>query len=350
MLSNMRKRTLFPFIFLFIPSYIYGNDCTGKNETDCKNARGCQYYDLFGTPYCGLCKEGKYCPDVNDNNKCSDWNDNGGVCTCPEPFTESDAGATEMEDCYKNVSCKYYSTSAPCKDYYHSSIECTISGTKYYAHNEQNSENGTTCYLNWLDCNQFNVNGSNCSAGDQSREITGQATYNSSTHKWDISTCECETDYPSDTCSAKQTYSITNSNGHVDLVIDGIGFDWSRGYWCTQCKPGYYVNHETDIDTESHEIDNCKADHVCQCTQIPKGKYQATECQPFSYLLANTNHDICPPTNCPAGKTTDSAGTVGNESNVCKYSPTGTKFCDANGCFNLDISNWNFGTTNQSGL
>ena len=313
------------------PSFADNIDCTelGRDNSDTEQG----YYSTINGPV--PCEVNHYCTG------------DGWAHCCPPDYPLSDGGinAKEMADCYKNVSCIHETMQEQitCKSYYDGITECEqgmTSNTDVAVHYENENEQ-EQCYTGHLNCDQFNVNGNNCSSSNSSPEITGTATYNGSTLKWNVSACQCQTDYPSDTCYAKSRYSMLVGDQNINTVATGITFSHNKGYSCIRCHTGYYVNHETDIDTENHTIQNCKADSVCQCTEIPKGKYLTEACTiEFTSPLNNTNQDICAPSNCPAGKTTETTGTIGEEQNVCSYDSNGTKFCDAKGCFTLNGINW----------
>lgn len=315
--------TLFLLIFILgLPSTCYAceeegdwHECNSSDE--CKGKFYTGQYTEWQT-----CGSDHYCPG------------NGKSYCCPTDYT-SDPGAINEASCYKNVSCKYLDSDLTCKQYYGGNTICKNQGNDIPVHYESNDR----CFTNYVNCDEFS---NNCTDGI----VSGVATWDSEQNIWNTgnsatSRCECITDYQSSTCSAKER-RFANSNVIVSSFTVPIDFTQGGTHWCTQCQYGYYVNPGTDIQTFTGD-DDCEKDRVCQCTKIPKGKYLETQCAEFNYDQFDPNQDICLPSNCPAGKTTATPGTIGEEQNVCSYDSNGTKFCDAKGCFNLgDVDSWDF--------
>lgn len=307
------------FILLLIPLNGYAdNPCRGLDPESCTATAGC-----YLANECVQCKEEYYCPAGESNRKkCSDLGDG--------TFTLSDAGATEEEDCYKKVDCIHWfkNTSKTCKSYYDSSlIDC---GDGMNSNTTVHLENDT-CYTGYLNCDQFN--------NDCTGTVSGYTKWDPSIGKWhtaptSTNRCRCESDYTSETCTGTQKHLTYYNQVYIDRTTQ-INFVPSE-YFCKQCMPGYYVNAATDINSD-HENDDCENDKVCKCTIVPKGYYINGQCPAIPDSITNMNNDICPPSPCPAGQTTDGPGAL--SLTECHFTAD-TKFCDAGGCFTLgDIKN-----------
>ena len=300
------------FILLLIPLNGYAdNPCQGLSSEGCSATAGCYFANE-----CTQCTKSHYCPaGESGRKKCSDLGDG--------TFTLSDAGATEEEDCYKKVDCIHYNNTKSCKSYYDSSlIDCgngmTNTSTVHFE--------GNTCYTGWLYCNQF--------ANDCSGTVSGYMKWDKSRNKWHTvpnndNRCLCESSYESDTCTGSQKYLPHYTQQYIDITAS-INFVPSL-YLCTNCKSGYYVKADTDINSD-HENDDCENDKVCKCTIVPKGYYINGQCPAIPDPITNMNNDICPPSPCPAGQTTDEPGAF--SLTKCHFTDK-TQFCDAGGCFTL---------------
>lgn len=298
------------FILLLIPLNGYAdNPCQGLSSEGCTATAGCYFANV-----CTQCTKSHYCPAGESNKKkCSDLGDG--------TFTLSDAGATEEEDCYKKVDCIHYNNTISCKSYYEGITDCgggMTSNTTVHLEND-------TCYTGYLNCDQFN---NNCTG-----TVSGYTKWDRSRGKWHTAPtsterCRCESDYTSETCTGKQTYFTNYNQVYIDRTTQ-INFVPSE-YFCTKCRAGYYVNAATDINSD-HENDDCANDKVCKCTIVSQGHYVNGQCNILYPVNPNTN--ICPPTPCPAGQTTD--GTGATSLTECHFTGD-TQFCDAGGCFTLD--------------
>ena len=284
--------------------------CTpGGEQHECSsgNCAG-KFYSgiLTGWQKCG---KGYYCPGT------------GIAKCCPDTHSNSEPGAEEAEDCYKEVSCIHWNRNSnkQCKSYYDSTIidcgeEMTSASTVHFE--------GDTCYTGYLYCNQFE--------NDCSGNVSGYTQWDKSKNQWHTVPsneyrCRCESDYESATCIGKQTYLTHHTQIYIDITTT-INFIPSS-YLCTKCKLGYYVNATTDINTD----DDCESDKVCKCTIVPQGYYINGQCS-IPDSITNLSDDICPPSACPAGQTTNA--TASTSQTDCHFTVQ-TQFCDAGGCFTL---------------
>ena len=307
-------------VVLTIGNSVACDGVLGVNGHDCNKG---EYWD----PTSGKCEEctsGRYCPKT--------INSNGIAYCCPTDYPDSANGATEIEDCYKTIKCMHEAAQKDCKSYDGGLIDCsdgiTSNSELYHFHFEDNQ-----CYTGVWNCNKFS---NNCQIGT----VTNSALWDEAKGKWNVSQCRCTATYDSESCIGQQDIMPSSPSWYITLN-GSINFD-SQIYHCTECKTGYYVKGESDINHDNNN-DDCENKSVCKCTQIPKGKYLNETCTGFHPPI-NTNQDICPPSNCPAGKTTKAPGAASAEE--CKYSNQ-TKFCDAKGCFMLtdaELTEWGLKT------
>ncbi len=355
----MRKRVLFLFMFLLIPHYVYGDNCADKNQTDCKNTAGCQYYNDEFVQYCGPCKSGNYCPGVNDTNKCSDWEANAGVCHCPTQFPFSTPGRETDWDCY-----------APCTDGSddpdNTVTNCGITKIQYdtsvgiysdddkanyvvscigdngaltwYDNNElyhAESRNDFTCYLNTRPCEKFGVvlkKGNNIESitPNTTDTFTGNAIWtNESGNDYYYSTTDCtyeriysSTEIQCETHQKYQSYDTQISKASNPIVYNVN----TSSYYCKQCTNSRYYP-TTDQPNGFPTCNNPNNGHhkACKCEEIQKGYYG-------SCIWDSTKELTACKKACPMGQTTTSGGSISSDD--CHYSNQ-TKFCDAKGCFTL---------------
>ena len=325
--------------------------CSDHNDHqgDCINAAGCYYLSNSGN--CTDCPSntdatdiGYYCPQ---DGICADGtpSDNG-RCQCPTPFNLSTLGNADIENCYADIDCihKTYDRILQCKHYSNDSFWCPEDVSTYRIHIEPDGN----CYTGTLNCGEFN---SDCNGSPKNDVLWDYQNHQWMTAENNPTKCICEGTSDSDPdlhCIAKANKTTTQN---AQYATQQISYDTINNYWCTECDSGYYVDAAYDLksvleppvsgQTWCHVDENDPGGQytVCKCTQVPKGSYLNTACPVFGKI--ETLADICPPNNCGAGKTTDNAGTIGN---TCHYSPD-TKFCDANGCFNItdaDSGNWNW--------
>ena len=322
---NFHSMRMFP-IFLLLPVTVYAaTNCPNiNNATTCGATAGC-YWN--GT--CGLCPA---------NHFCTGWNNN--LRSCEEAtdgdFNLSFAGSSSINDCYADIGCihKTQDNILQCKHYSNDSFWCPDGISTYRIHIEPDGN----CYTGILNCGEFP---SDCN-GSPKNDIQ----WNYQTHQWmtaenNPTKCICEGTSYSDHglhCTAKANKTTTQN---AQYATQQISYDSVNNYWCTKCDSGYYVDAYNDLSLVSEQPVSgqtwCHVDEndpggqytVCKCTQVPKGSYLDTACPAFGAI--ETLADICPPNNCGAGKTTNNAGTIGNN---CHYT-SDTKFCDAKGCFNI---------------
>ncbi|MBQ1927990.1 MAG: hypothetical protein II179_02900 [Alphaproteobacteria bacterium] len=316
---------MFPIFLLPVTVYAAANCPNIHDATTCGATAGC-YWN--GT--CGLCPANYFCTGWNNNlRSCEEaTNDN---------FNLSFAGSTSVEDCYKTINCKWANDSdTECRHYQNGTYVC--SGTNS---NGIHIENGQ-CYIGHRDCSLFYTTG--CSG-----TIYGDAQWNSGI--WNVTLCECRQEEFDDTanfCHAKRNkkaYSTTVTSVN-DTIIYTNGELKKR--WCISCLDGYYIERNNILSADGSnnecivgEESNGGQYAVCACTVAPQGTWIST-CN-VSYPILDPDSIQCSPTNCPAGKTTNSIGST--SINDCHYTNQ-TKFCDAKGCFNItDAANdgwdWN---------
>ena len=324
------------FISLFIPLTSMATTpaatCTPLDETQCNQTAGCQY-KFTG---CRQCDENHYCPG------------DGTSPECQTPFTDSDLGATSINECYKDQDChKPDDAIEQCKLYYNSTIECN---TIEEPHLDPRTN---TCYANTRNCNVFGAQ--NC----ESDQISGIATYlsqgtggsMSGGYRWDITDCVCNASDFEDTqerlCHGKSP--AIPSEQTVQNANDIINYNTSTGmYYCTRCihdngNTKYYANTTASDGTQcSPDPDNGR---VCKCeTSNELGYYRTGNCDTETDWAPNGN-DICIRKPCGTGQTTDTI--LPNSVNDCHFGGE-TKLCDDAGCVSLDglggvsAQNWKY--------
>ena len=321
--------------------------CSDHNDHqgDCINAAGCYYLSNSGN--CTDCPSnsnanstGYYCPQ---NGTCVDGTpSDDGRCQCPTPFNLSTLGNADIENCYADIDCYNYDDSVErCEHHYDNDINCSrIRG----AHIE-NINGNDTCYAGSRRCRLFGSE--NCSES----EISGTATRISghSGNEWDISSCSCGVaDFEDSTtlfCHGKQS-GVRPSSSTVSNAGVAINYNGSRdGYYCTRCvldngNIKYYANTTDSNGTQCSPGGN----HVCKCeTSSELGYWREGKCNSGTdWTGNNTGNNICKRVSCPVGKTTNEI--LPTDILGCHYSRD-TKFCDANGCFNITDAgsgNWDW--------
>ena len=174
---------------------------------------------------------------------------------------------------------------------------------------------------------------------------------------WDVSECKCDysaIQYNSNAnCYGTGTYpSIFNNTSTPNInTVHSIGEhiifnnDDPETFICRKCAAGpYYANYLSGLHT------------VNKCIKIPDNLYHGygywRKPSAPGYCDGGDNGILWPATlttnpcdikPCPAGKTTTEYGPIGSDS--CHYTDQ-TKFCDANGCFNITDAadgGWNWG-------
>ena len=327
---------MFPISLLciFFANNVYGSVCTQNLGSGINY--NCQpgTYPSIEQGGCVDCPQGYYCPGGRFA-LCCNLNTNGN-------FPESAERSDSIDDCYKNIDCHSSSDSIEqCKHYYNGQVrDCP---TIRDAHIEY--INGIAeCYADTRSCKLFNSD--NCSPD----QISGMATRfaNHYGSGWTIRTCKCDTAEFEDStelfCHGQQNgirpSLISVQNAGATITYDGS----IEGYYCTRCiydtdSDKYYANTTYSNDTCSL---NTTQGHICKCETSNNFGY-------WRKGLCNTNinwsneNNICQRIPCSAGKTTSEILPTATNDSICHYSPQ-TKFCDANGCFNItDASDWSWG-------
>lgn len=305
------------FVLLFIPATSMGNTpaetCNQyrDNESSCNQTAGCFYDSLYPTSdKCRQCERGSYCPATETEPQ-----------PCTSPFTDSDLGATSINECYKSEDCDLNGVvwSQGCRRYYNNTVVCNSAS----AHME-----GDACYINARNCQQFASEG--CSGDIRSLDILWTGT------GWNVSYCECTEQFsntPSLNCSGQQIKKTTSTLlSGVDQQIDYTNGEIKQ-YECFSCIPGYYaprVYSISDSDRPATCIPFSGQYSVCNCEATLQGTYSEN----CTWSVVSNGTNPCPKHDCPnPGQTTDGIG-LGTSPDSCHYSPD-TKFCDAKGCFTL---------------
>lgn len=351
------KGRLLIFVFsMVIPKIlIAGTNCTPLGEADCRETEGCEW----ASEACITClgsdspnSQGHYCPRLNADDDCSSTT---GACECPSNFPRSTAGATKIGDCYTPCAATSDNYDSYTKDcgltylghYNANEVSCKQNGIITYEQHDENyhaeplSDGAYGCYFKHRQCSDFNTN--TCSGN-----IYGPAEWRS--YEWDISNCECnQEEFPDYThsCNAKRNKKPSAST--ISGVNVPINYDTQFRYWCVSCFSGYYVKPDDILNAGGDnqtcivgEYENGGQYAVCECTPAPRGTW-IDSCN-ITYPITNPNNIPCSTTNCPTGKTTSSTGSTSIDD--CHYTNQ-TKFCDANGCFNITDAadggwNWDY--------
>ncbi len=316
--------------------------CSEHNSDpdDCINTAGCYYSNNVGCSNCPSNSNansiGYYCPQ---NGICANGTPSDhGRCSCPDGYPLSAEGAQNNDSCYKNIDCHDESDNTEqCKQSPRGNINCqNING----AHIE-NINGDSKCYAGTRLCSLFGA--VNCT----SEQISGTATRTSmhGDNVWSISSCSCgSTDFVNNDmlfCHGKQN-GTSPSFATVPDVGSTITYDNytnNYSYYCTRCildngNTKYYAN-----TTWSNGQCSPGNGRVCRCeTSNDLGYWRDGGCNSTTDW---TDDNICKRVPCPAGKTTSEilpTGILG-----CHYTNQ-TKFCDANGCFNITNvpADWNW--------
>ena len=347
----MRMLLLFVLFSIQLPIIAEAANCDTYNTpsldyTGCTNELGC----MVEAGSCIPCNSGYYCPE-NASNICSSTN---GACECPSGFPESTAGTTREGDCYTPCAARsdnYDSYTKDCGLTYLGysngfEVSCKQNGIITYNQNdadyhaEQLSDNTYGCYFKSRPCSDFIT--TTCSGN-----VFGSAIWQQS-YEWKVSGCECrQEEFPDNVhfCNGKRNKMSSTST--ISGVNVPINYDTQFRYWCVSCFPGYYVESNdilaaggTNQTCIVSEEENGGQYAVCKCTPAPQGTW-ISSCN-ITYPITNPDNPICYTTNCPPGKTTNGPQSI--SADECHYSRD-TKFCDANGCFNItdaDSGNWNW--------
>ena len=362
-------RMSFSLFLLFIPITLHA-DCYhdyNGNPEGCKNAAGCYWYSLAST--CADCPktddsgQGYYCPGSGAANQCPGWDSNGGRCPCPSAFPNSNTGTIYETNCYRacdsgnsdpNSTINYTDDCGLTLGDYGSTDETppiiciengVINSDIYHVERDFNNPNPTAdwttrCFLNERPCELFN----NEFSDNPNATISGTAHWAWSTYssRYYYNTNDCsvtvESNNINETAHCKTTafYKYQDGPSNEGLAYDpGSGTNTTilyelKNYYCNECQSKYYPT-----TTTPNGMSLCGAPQsgdayrVCSCHKIDDGYY--TTCNPWTI---NTPRDSCAPSRCPAGKTSVDATSI----NECHYSAD-TKFCDANGCFNITNAN-----------
>lgn len=321
---------LFFVLFLF-PVMASAANCSNfnNNPETCGATPGCHYHDNIQK--CKKCAEDYFCTGWNNQEaECSERTDGD--------FPKSEEGSDSIDDCYADIDCYDYDDSVErCERLYDNDINCSIIRGAHI----ENINGNDTCYAGSRRCRLFGSE--NCSES----EISGTATRISghSGNEWDISSCSCGVaDFEDSTtlfCHGKQS-GVRPSSSTVSNAGVAINYNGSRdGYYCTRCvldngNIKYYANTTDSNGTQCSPGGN----HVCKCeTSSELGYWREGKCNSGTDWTGN---NICKRVSCPVGKTTNEV--LPTDILGCHYSPD-TKFCDANGCFNItdaDSGIWNW--------
>ena len=328
----MRGLILFLFIIFFTNLGYALSYCDSNKGHPGFNCGVGSFYDVdLPVPGCRECDPEYYCLG-NGVAFCCNTKTNGN-------FPKSEEGSDSIDDCYADIDCYDYDDSVErCERHYDNDINCSrIRG----AHIE-NINGNDTCYAGSRRCRLFGSE--NCSES----EISGTATRISghSGNEWDISSCSCGVaDFEDSTtlfCHGKQN-GVRPSSSTVSNAGVAINYNGSRdGYYCTRCvldngNIKYYANTTDSNGTQCSPGGN----HVCKCeTSSELGYWREGKCNSGTDWTGN---NICKRVSCPVGKTTNEI--LPTDILGCHYSRD-TKFCDANGCFNItdadNSGNWNW--------
>lgn len=311
-------RMFLPFVLLFIPMTSLANVdpeiCfnIGNDGNLCNSTAGCFYDAEFnGENKCRLCPQDTYCLATETQPR-----------ECPSPFTDSDLGATSINECYKSEDCDLNGVvwSQGCRRYYNNTVVCNSAS----AHME-----GDACYINARNCQQFASEG--CSGDIRSLDILWTGT------GWNVSYCECTEQFsntPSLNCSGQQIKKTTSTLlSGVDQQIDYTNGEIKQ-YECFSCIPGYYaprVYSRSDSDRPATCIPFSGQYSVCNCEATPQGTYSEN----CTWSVVSNGTNPCPKHDCPnPGQTTNGDG-AGINQDACHYTHD-TQFCDAKGCFSFN--------------
>ena len=315
-------RMLLFFVLLLIPAVADAANCSNfnNNSETCGNTPGCHYHNDIQE--CKKCAENHFCTGWHNNQReCSEGTDG--------EFPKSDAGAESINECYRQIVCKWADdTDKECKHYRNNTYSCPSTDPNgIHIENDQ-------CYIGRRDCSLFNKTGCNGA-------VTGDVYWQNNV--WHTNNCKCNfepfTDNYEYFCNGQRHKDVVSTS--VNSVNDTI--DYTNGtitrYWCESCLPGYYVESSNISPVGSmpcvHDIEQGGPNTACKCTPAPQGTW-ITSCN-ISYPITDPDILPCSTTNCAAGKTT--TGTGSTNSNACHYGSE-TQICDSAGCVNLS----NFGT------
>ena len=316
-------------------------------EEECKKYAGCTYNGAE----CIYCERGSYCPGNSETYACA---------TVDLDYSESQAGADSSDLCYKSCTGDGAMTCGIAKPGGHFALAGNIICLYTMDDNllsvmlpsqEYHSEGVDGCYLNTRDCSKFTTaENDGTSLLDKEKNI-GYASWNQS-NGYDVTNCRHVTDDETDltNCIRKTFYKPLNSTNLQNA--QGVLRFWPNyttdvdhldKYFCIECLSASYYPLSTK-PANIHKCQNPDAGEsykACQCQAIPQGYYSSTG---QKWTIQDEVHT--PPESyhykaCPAGKTTGGGAVSADE---CHYSRD-TKFCDANGCFNItdaDSGIWNW--------
>ena len=329
---------MFPIFLLcvFFANNLYAAVCTQNLGNNIYNCPAGTYPDIEQGG-CRDCPEGYYCPGGHFAY-CCNLNTDGN-------FPESAERSDSIDDCYKNIDCHGSNDSIEqCNHYHNGQVgDCpNIRG----AHIEYT--NGTTeCYANTRSCKLFHSD--NCSP----EQISGMAEYfaNHYNSGWTIRTCKCNyTEFEDNTelfCHGQRNNVQPSSNSVLNVSATITYNGSAEEYYCTRCiydsnTNKYYADTIYSNDTCSPNITQ---GHTCKCdTSNDFGYWRKGMCN--TYTNWTNENSICKRVLCPVGKTTSEILPIATTDSVCHYTDQ-TKFCDANGCFNITDAadggwNWNY--------
>ncbi len=326
----MRVVIAFFCILLTFCAHAQNTNCYGKDADTCKSTAGC-YYE---SSVCNVCDADSYCPANSDPKVCND--------ETHELYPNSDEGAEDINECYNTLTCQNAdgnNFNQPCKFYYDGRQENCPSGS---LHIEDDNTEQLKCYANIRRCTLFGCTGYNCRlVEDPEGSTTLYASWDTAGKKWNVSNCRAAGDdfgYPEKHCLANATsIKPTGNNTYVPFATSLITFDTILEYSCSECDSGYYATNGTTTPSAPCHKPSGSSAVVCSCQIAPKGFYMQRSCG-WEYPLSTGGIPGCQPTPCPAGKTTEGAGSA--SASACKYTSQ-TKFCDSKGCFTLGDDIWN---------
>lgn len=366
----MRGKYLLLLFFVLIPCVTQGACPEHNADRDaCIAEPGCYYLqgsdELIGN-WCKPCEENSYCPG---NTICSDGTPSSdGSCQCPTPFTFSTRGTASIDDCYAPCaqdSDDYGQYTQHCGMTYRNfgthNISCLIDGhltsdTIDPRYHIEITSNTFGCYLNDRECNRFSAidhDGEILQNSNMEGTATWEPHYNDDNGGYNVSNCRYKStneQSASKHCTRTVFYSPRNYDQHVSNAQEAIQFYTGDNYvtnadyyYCTSCENGPYYPTNTNATNCANPTDQENSGTIyymaCSCEQIPQGYYRRTQWnyeQPVNSTPLDTYY-----TACPAGKTTQN-NIGGTSSGDCTYTRD-TKFCDANGCFNItDADSWSW--------
>lgn len=305
--SFKTMRMLLFLVLVFIPMQLYAaNPCIGQDSETCKMLGGCYWENS-----CKQCGQGMYCEPGAENYQ-----------NCPSPYSNSDAGAESINECYTDIQClKPNNEAEQCRHYYDQTVSnCPTITTP---HLESNG-GSISCYADTRECKYFGIAANSCTQ----QNISGTANWHLLSEDWGVGNCQCGattfTDSTTRFCSGTLS-GVHPQTTTVEYATSAINYNGTAsGYNCTRCIQDNGNNkYYASSDNGDGCVANLQSGTVCKCETSPYyGHYRTGKCCTSANDCPEWGNatNICRRIPCDIpGTTTTELLPTSTDNSVCKY-------------------------------